>query len=78
MSVHEELPELKPLVSLPFHLLPEGQSWRIGQSYRVRVVLKQLSKHEGHAEFEIVDATSLETPDKGSRHISTNEGVLRG
>ena len=78
MSDHEVSPEPKPLVVIPFNLLPEGQSWRIGQSYRVRVVLKQLGKHEDHAEFELVDATSLESPDKGSRHLSTNEGILLG
>ena len=69
---------LKPVVHIPFEILPEGQNWKVGQNYRVRVVLRQVGSSEHGAEFEVVDATSLESPDKGRRVFTSEGGAYRG
>ena len=69
--------EIKPTVYIPFEMLPEGQNWTIGKSYRVKLVLKQTGASEDSAQFEIVDATSLEAPDRGMRSFISDGGAYR-
>ena len=69
--------EMKPIVHIPFDILPEGRDWKVGKSYRVRLVLRQVNVGEHGAEFEVVDATSLEPADKGRRYYSTESGTLK-
>ena len=67
---------LKPRVTISFDILPEGKEWRIGRSYRVRLVLRQVSKGEDEATFEVVNAMSLEKKQEHKRYFVTEGGVL--
>ena len=72
--MHEE----KQMIHLPFDVLPEGKHWEVGQSYRVKLVLRQVGQHEDSADFEVVDATSLEADDKAKRKfMMTTDGVYK-
>ena len=64
-------------VFIPYDKLPEGRNWKVGQTYRVRVVLKQVSMQEEGATYDVVDATSLEREDKGRRYYSSESGSLK-
>ena len=70
MSEHTE----RPQVHIPFEVLPEGRHWRVGQSYRVRVVLRQVNTGEDGASYEVVDATSLESADSSRGKFLRSEG----
>lgn len=72
-----EKPEQKPKLYLPYDVLPEGQNWRVGQSYRVKIVLRQVGVKERGADFEVVDATSMEPADKASRKWLTEGGYMK-
>lgn len=74
---HEGKPEEKPIVHIPFDILPEGQHWQVGKSYRVRLVLRQTGTYEKGAMYEIVDATSLEPADKGRRYFMSESGSIK-
>jgi len=74
----EEL-EFKPPLYIPHNLLPEGKDWEIGQTYRIKLVVKQTSKDETNASFEIIDASSLESRDRGiPSNVSSDSGTYRG
>lgn len=62
---------------IPFNMMPEGRMWKVGQTYRVKLVVKQTSVNEDGAEFEIVDATSLEPVDKRNRVYMTEGGYIK-
>lgn len=64
-------------VYLPFSILPESKDWSIGQSYRVKLVLKQSSLSEDGANFTIVDASSMDPINRGKRTMSTEGGYLK-
>lgn len=64
-------------ISISFDKLPEGRNWKVGQSYRVRVVLKQVGIGEESATYEVIDATSLEREDKGRRYFTSESGSLK-
>lgn len=66
-----------PHVHLPFDLLAEGRKWEVGKQYRVRLVLREIEKGEGGATFEVVDAFSLESPEKGGRYFVTESGSYK-
>lgn len=70
--------ELKNTIFIPFEKLPEGRLWEVGRAYRVKTVLRQVGTKEDGAEFEVVDATSLEPEDKGKRHYLTEGGYTKG
>lgn len=78
--IHEhEKNEMKPSLSIPFEVLPEGKHWDVGQTYRVKLVLRQTNKSEQAAMFEIIDATSLEADDKARRKFMySTDGLLKG
>ena len=64
---------------IPFELLGDAQHWEVGQTYRIKVVVKQKSLDENGAEFEIVDASSLESPKRGEpSNVSSDSGTYRG
>lgn len=69
---------MKPTVYIPFSELPESQRWAIDKVYRVKMVLKQTSLSQEGANFEIVDATSLEPEDKGKRVYLSEGGTIKG
>jgi len=69
--------ESKPYIYLPFEMLPEGKDWKVGKAYRVKLVLKQSGMQEEGANFEVVDATSLEPNEKGRRYITSESGAIR-
>ena len=69
--------ELKPTIFISYDHLPEGKNWRVGQSYRVRLVLKQVRMEENGATYEVVDATSLEREDKGRRYFMSENGSIK-
>lgn len=64
----------KPLISIPYELLPEARQWAVGKAYRTRLVLRQVSQSENGAEFEVVDAVSLEERDKKAKYYMTEGG----
>ena len=68
----------KPMVHIPFDILPESRNWSVGKAYRVRLVLRQTGSTEDGATFEVVDATSLEPADKGKRYFVSESGSLKG
>ena len=75
----EQIIEFKPMIhALSFDLLPESKNWKVGKSYRVKLVLRQVSVSESGADFEIVDATSLEPEDKGRRKFTSDSGTYVG
>jgi len=51
-------------IYITFDRLPEAVNWKIGQAYRVKTVLRQISSDEEGAIFQIVDATSMEPVDR--------------
>lgn len=68
----------KPIVSIPFEILPEGKFWKVGQSYRVRVVLRQTSTGEDGASYELVDATSMESADSSKgKYLRSENGMVK-
>ena len=67
----------KSKIFVPFDKLPEGRNWQVGQSYRVRLVLRQVGIEENGATYEVVDATSLEREDKGRRYYTSENGSLK-
>ena len=67
----------KPRITLNFDELPEGKEWRIGRSYRVRLVLKEISKSGDEATFEVMDAMSLENKQEHKKYFVTEGGVLK-
>ena len=67
----------KPTLTLSFDELPEGKEWRIGKSYRVRLVLREVSKTGDEATFEVLDAMSLEKKQEHKKYFVTEGGVLR-
>lgn len=48
------------MVHISFDHLPEARDWKVGKKYHVKMVLKQVGMNEDGAEFEVVDATSME------------------
>ena len=67
-------PIFKPRVSIPFSLLPEGRYWKVGQTYRAKLVLRQVGTGEQDAMYEIVDASSLEVGDASKSRFLRSEG----
>lgn len=65
---------IKPRITVPFELLPEGKVWKVGQTYRIRAVLKQVSTGEQDATYELIDTTSLESGDAGATRFLRSEG----
>lgn len=66
-------------IELGFDKLPEAKDWKVGDTYRVRMVLKQTSLNSQSATFEIVDASSLEAVDKAKSNILlSDEGMYMG
>lgn len=64
----------KPMMRIPYDTLPEARDWRVGKTYRAKTVLRQVGSHEDGAEFELVDATSLESQDKGRQRYFLSDG----
>ena len=62
---------------ISFELLPEARDWKVGKVYRARLVLRQTNLDENGASFEILDAASLESDDKGKRRLTTDGGYFR-
>lgn len=62
---------------VPFDLMPESESWGIGNTYRAKVVLKQISTVENGALFELIDASSLEPGDSSKRRYITDGGYMK-
>lgn len=68
----------RPTVSIPFEILPEGKTWRVGQSYRVRLVLRQVSVGENDATYEVVDAVSMEAADSSKgKYLRSDGGMVK-
>lgn len=60
---------------VPYEKLPESRDWRVGQTYRTKMVLKQTGLDEQGANFEVVDATSLEPIDQANQHFMSDGGI---
>lgn len=61
---------------VPFEKLPESRDWRVGQTYRAKMVLKQTGLDDYGANFDVVDATSLEPNDRANQHFLSDGGML--
>lgn len=66
-------------IEVGFDKLPEAKDWKIGDTYRVRTVLKLTSLDSQAATFSIVDASSMEAVDKAKATIlRSDEGMYMG
>lgn len=63
-------------ITITHDKLPDSKDWKVGETYRVKMVLKQVASREDSAEFEIVDASSLEPNDKAKRKFLLSEGGM--
>ena len=72
--------DLKQTTHIPYEVFPESRDWRIGRTYRAKVVVKQVGQDEKGANFEVVDATSLEGNDNSARrkYYLSEGGSYRG
>ena len=68
---------MKMPIHLNYETLPEAHSWNVGKNYRVKLVLRQTGSSENGADFEVVDATSLEDSDKGHRFFLSEGGSYK-
>ena len=64
-------------IHIPHDILPESKTWDIGKVYRVKMILKQVGSYEDGADFEIIDADSLEREDKSRRYFTTESGIIK-
>ena len=64
---------MKP-IRLSFEELPESAYWKVGRTYRVKMVLKQVGADESGASFEIIDTNSLESSDRSVQRFIHSEG----
>ena len=72
------LPDMKMPVHISFDQLPDAKEWKVGQKYHVNMVLKQVAMGEKSAEFEIVDATSMEDRAGKAKYFLSGDGSYRG
>lgn len=70
--------EIKMPVFISHEVLPESRNWKVGKSYRVKAVLRQVGTSEHGANFELVDVTSLEPEDKSTRRYFSENGFIKG
>lgn len=68
----------KPQIHIPFTILPESKHWSVGKAYRVKIVLRQKGTSEDGADFEVVDANSMEQSDQTKRKYLTEGGYMNG
>lgn len=61
---------------IPYDVLPEARDWHVGKTYRTKMVMKQTGMNEDGANFEVVDATSLESKDR-PRYFLSDSGSYR-
>lgn len=69
---------VKRITFVPFDVLPEAREWKVGKVYRTKMVLKQVGMDENGANFEVIDATSLETRDIHKRYYLSDSGSYCG
>jgi hypothetical protein len=62
-------------IFLPYEVLPDAKEWRVGKNYRTKMVVKQTGMSEQGANFNVVDATSLELRDKAKAHFLSDGGT---
>lgn len=70
--------EHKDSTFIPYSVLPEARNWRVGRTYRVKMVIKQMGQMENGAHFEIADATSLEPNEARKRAFISDSGSYGG
>jgi len=70
--------EEKTRINIPYDLLPEAREWKMGKTYRVKTVLKQVGADEKYGVFEIVDASSMEMRDRANRSFMSETGSYKG
>ena len=63
---------------IPYSVLPDSREWRVGHTYRAKMVMKQIGTDEKGANFEVVDATSLEPNEARKRYFLSDGGSYRG
>ena len=73
----QENKDYTPTIHIPFTALEESRHWKVGQAYRVKAVLRQVSMDEDGAVFELVDVTSLDSSAKEKRFFYSDGGVLK-
>ena len=68
----------KLLATITFDQLPEAREWKVGKKYHVQMVLRQMSMNEDSAQFEIIDATSMDGRAERSKHYLSGDGTYMG
>ena len=63
---------------IPYGVLPEAREWRVGRTYRTKMVMKQIGQTERGANFDVVDATSLEPNESRKRYFLSDGGSYGG
>lgn len=66
------------MVHITYEQLPEAREWKVGKKYHVKMALKQVSMGEKGADFEVVDATSMEGRAHRSKRFLSGEGSYFG
>ncbi len=69
--------EDKSMVTIPYSVLDEAQDWKNGKVYRVKMVLKQTGSSENSADFEILDASSMNGSPAKSHDYFTDTGYVK-
>ena len=63
---------------IPYDKLPEARDWRVGRTYRAKLVMKQTGMTEQGAAFDVQDATSLEPNEARKRYFLSDGGSYGG
>ena len=63
---------------ITYDQLPEARDWKVGKKYHVKLVLKQVGMSEKGAEFDVVDATSMESRGERVKKFLSGEGSYFG
>lgn len=71
------MPTEKSTIYISYKDLPDAENWKIRQTYRVKLVLRQVGMKSDGAEFEILDASSLEREDKGKGFFLSEGGSYK-
>lgn len=70
--------DMKHNTFISYDVLPQARDWRVGRTYRVKVVIKQISQMEEGAEFQVVSAESLEPKNARKRAFTSDSGSYGG
>lgn len=63
---------------LPLKKIPEAREWMIGETYTLKLKVKQTEISDEDVQFEILETTPLENPHKPKRKMMSDTGNSYG